>query len=148
KTSGPHDPRRCARPPSDTGSAASPRARGAGGPRAHAACQLARDGWRAGCAPTLSIWSAAAAASLPLFDGPSPARSIASSTELVFSTPNVIGTPVAADAEVSPLATADAMYSKCGVAPRMTQPRQTTASYPPLSAARCAAIGISKAPGT
>jgi hypothetical protein len=40
------------------------------------------------------------------------------------------------------------MYSKCGVSPRMTQPRHTTASKRPLSAARCAASGISKAPGT
>ena len=47
-------------------------------------------------ATTDTISIAATAASHPLFDGPSPARSIASSTELVVSTPNAIGTPVAA----------------------------------------------------
>ena len=49
---------------------------------------------------------------------------------------------------VSPCATADEMYSKCGVSPRIRQPRQTIASNRPLSAACCAASGISKAPGT
>ena len=39
--------------------------------------------------------TAAEAASRPLFDGPSPARAIASSAVLVVSTPNAIGTPVA-----------------------------------------------------
>ena len=41
---------------------------------------------------------AATAASQPLLAGPSPARSIASSTEFVVSTPNAIGTPVSAAA--------------------------------------------------
>ena len=67
------------------------------------------------------------AASRPLFDGPGAARSSASSAELVVSTPNAIGTPVLAAAAVMPCAHADAMYSKCGVAPRIRQPRQTTA---------------------
>src|SRR4029450_1733864 len=40
------------------------------------------------------------------------------------------------------------MYSKCGVSPRIRQPRQTTASNRPLSAACCADSGISNAPGT
>ena len=40
------------------------------------------------------------------------------------------------------------MYSKCGVAPRMTQPRQTTASNRPVSARDRAACGSSNAPGT
>ena len=53
---------------------------------------------RAARATIAAISTAAAAASHPLFDGPSPARSSASSTELVVSTPNVIGTPVAAAA--------------------------------------------------
>jgi hypothetical protein len=44
------------------------------------------------------------------------------------STPNVIGTPVADAAAVMPCDTADAMYSKCAVAPRMRHPRHTTAS--------------------
>ena len=52
-------------------------------------------GGRVSCATTDAISIAATAASCPLFDGPSPARASASSTELVVSTPNVIGTPVA-----------------------------------------------------
>ena len=47
-----------------------------------------------------------------------------------------------------PCATADEMYSKCGVAPRITQPRQTIASKRPDSAAQRAACGSSNAPGT
>src|SRR5262245_21012614 len=91
---------------------------------------------------------AAMAASCPLLPGPSPARANASSTELVVSTPNAIGMPVAAAASVNPCATAEAMNSKWGVSPRITQPRQTTASNRPLSAACWAASGISNAPGT
>ena len=53
-------------------------------------------GGRVSCATTDAISIAATAASCPLFDGPSPARASASSTELVVSTPNVIGTPVGA----------------------------------------------------
>ena len=47
-----------------------------------------------------------------------------------------------------PCATDAEMYSKCGVSPLMTQPRHTTASYRPASAAHLAACGSSKAPGT
>jgi len=61
---------------------------------------------------------------------------LASSSELVVSTPKVIGTPVAPIASARPWATADAMYSKCGVSPRMMQPRQTTAANRPVRAAR------------
>ena len=78
-----------------------------------------------------TISTAASAASRPLLPSPGTARSSASSTELVVSTPKVIGTPVAAAAAVIPCAQAEAMYSKCGVAPRIRQPRQTTASTRP-----------------
>jgi hypothetical protein len=67
---------------------------------------------------------------------------------LVVSTPKAIGMPVAAAASVRPCDTAEEMYSKCGVSPRIRQPRQITASKRPLSPACCAASGISKAPGT
>ena len=53
-----------------------------------------------------------------------------------------MGTPVAAAAAVMPCAHAEAMYSKCGVAPLIRHPRQTTAPTRPVSATRCAAIGI------
>ena len=36
-----------------------------------------------------------------------------------------------------PCAHADAMYSKCGVAPLIRQPRQTTPATRPVSAMRC-----------
>src|SRR5581483_5262937 len=99
-------------------------------------------------ATTSAISNAASAASRPLLSGPSPARASASSTEFVVSTPSAIGTPVAAAPAVRPWATAEQMYSKCGVSPRITHPRQTIAWNRPVSAACCAAIGISKAPGT
>src|SRR5262245_43811692 len=75
-----------------------------------------------------AISIAAFAASQPLLDGPSPARSSASSAELVVRTPNAIGTPVAPAASVRPCATAEAMKSKCGVAPLIRHPRHTIAS--------------------
>ena len=93
----------------------------------NAACAA---GWRS-VRCSVAISTAATAASQPLLPGPSPARSSASSTELVVSTPKVIGTPVAAAASVMPCAHADAMYSKCGVSPRIRQPRQTTAAKCP-----------------
>src|SRR4029077_19083577 len=104
--------------------------------------------WRFNWAMTVAISTAATAASQPLLAGPSPARSMASSTEFVVKTPNAIGTPVAAAAAVMPCDTAELMYSKCAVAPRMRQPRQITASNFALSAAWCAASVISNAPGT
>src|SRR5580693_340215 len=88
------------------------------------------------------------AASHPLLEGPAPARSSASSTELVVRTPKVIGTPVEAAASAMPCEAADAMYSKCAVAPLIKQPRQTTAAKRPCSAACLAANGISNDPGT
>ena len=57
---------------------------------------------------TLANCTAASAASRPLFDGPSPARAAASSSEFVVRTPNVIGTPVACEAAAIACATADA----------------------------------------
>src|SRR5687768_1317496 len=47
-----------------------------------------------------------------------------------------------------PRAAEAAMYSKCGVSPRITTPRQITASNLRDSAAFCAHKGISNAPGT
>src|SRR5207253_102966 len=77
-------------------------------PRIHFLCVSASVCRCANCATTPTISIAAAAASQPLFDGPSPARSIASSTEFVVRTPNAMGTPVAAAPAVKPLATAEA----------------------------------------
>ncbi len=77
---------------------------------------------------SVAISTAASAASRPLLAGPAAARSTACSTESVVSTPKAIGTPVAAAASLMPCAAAEAMYSKCGVPPRITQPRQTTAA--------------------
>src|SRR3954466_2885982 len=71
---------------------------------------LSHDERRPSAAAIAAISIAAAAASQPLLVGPSPARASASSAELVVSTPNVIGTPVSADACVRPCATADEMY--------------------------------------
>ena len=59
-----------------------------------------------------------------------PARSAACDSVSVVSTPNAIGMPVSPAASMIPCATADEMYSKCGVAPRMTQPRQTIGIEP------------------
>src|SRR5262245_28348303 len=47
-----------------------------------------------------------------------------------------------------PLLTSPATYSKCGVPPRMTQPRATTPAYWPPSATRRTRPGSSKVPGT
>ena len=57
----------------------------------------------------VAISIAAVAASHPLLAGPGPTRSIASSAELVVSTPKAIGTPVAAAAAASACETAEAM---------------------------------------
>ena len=93
--------------PTDTESAAPPRAPGGGGPcRDARASRLRRSRRRLGassCATTSAISIAATAASCPLLPVPSPARASASSTELVVSTPNAIGTPVAAAAVVRPV---------------------------------------------
>ena len=51
-------------------------------------------------------------------------------------------------AAVSPCDTAEAMYSKCGVAPRIRQPRQTIAWNRPRLGRAPRRNGISNAPGT
>ena len=122
--------RRAGRPPTGRASAAPPRARDA---RRSASMARSSRVTPRGCAESRDAASAISMRGrrgLPSLVGRpvARARSSASSTELVVSTPNAIGTPVAAAAAVSPCATADAMYSKCGVSPRMRQPRQTTAS--------------------
>jgi hypothetical protein len=67
--------------------------------------------------------------------------------ELVVRTPNVIGTAVSADAAVSPCATAAAMKSKCGVAPRPGS-RAHDSVKSTRARASLAAAGSSNAPGT
>src|SRR6185436_12817526 len=86
-----------------------------------------------------AISIAAAAASRPLLSGPGPDRAAACASSSVVSTPKAIGMPVSPAAAVMPCATAEAMWSKCGVSPRMMQPRQTMASKRPFSAATRAA---------
>ena len=95
-----------------------------------------------------AISTAAEAASNPLFSRPSIARSSACSHVSVVSTPNAIGTPVSPAACCMACATESEMYWKCGVAPRITHPKQTIASNRPVSAAALAACGNSNAPGT
>src|SRR5438445_171730 len=75
----------------------------------HGMRQVFASACRVSCATTSAISIAATAASRPLLDGPSPARASASSTEFVVSTPNAIGTPVAAEPAASPCATAEQM---------------------------------------
>src|SRR5436190_404097 len=94
-----------------------------------------------------AISSAAIAASHPLLPCLPPARSRAWSNVSVVSTPNVTGTPFRSAASRMPRAASAATKSKCGVSPRITAPRQTTASYPPGAASRSATRGISNAPG-
>ena len=129
RTCRPRSSRRRGRCPTDTGSAAPPRARGgAGSLRRRAIGSVPGVGLARQLRDDLGHLNRGDRRLVSLVAGPSPARSSASSTELVVSTPNVIGTPVAAAAVVSPCDTADEMYSKCGVSPRIRQPRQTIAS--------------------
>src|SRR6185437_14620249 len=95
-----------------------------------------------------AISSAAAMDSAPLLSPVVAARSRACSTVLTVRTPKMTGTPVSRLASCSPRAHSPETYSKCGVSPRMTQPRATTASYRPDSASLRAATGSSNAPGT
>ena len=74
-------------------------------------------------------------------------RSTAWAWVLTVSTPNTIGTPVASAAAWSPRAASPATYSKCGVSPRITAPRQTTPSTVPLRARCCAISGSSNGAG-
>src|SRR5918994_3167996 len=99
------------------------------------------------CSSTDAVSMAAIAASHPLFPCFPPERSIACSNVSVVRTPKMTGTPVSSAAARMPFAACPATCSKCAVSPRITAPRQITASYPD-AAARRAAIGSSKAPGT
>ena len=73
-------------------------------------------------------------------------RAIACSRLSVVSTPKITGVPVASATRWIPAAHSPATKSKCAVSPRITAPRQITASHE--RASRCATSGISNAPGT
>src|SRR5262249_9921050 len=96
----------------------------------------------------LTISTQAAAASAPLLPALVPARSIACSTVSQVSTPKVIAQSLESDTSPIPFATCEATYSKCGVPPRMTAPRQTTPESPPCAAILRTSPGRSNAPGT
>src|SRR4030095_10579666 len=100
------------------------------------------------CSRSDAISIAAVAASHPLFPCLPPARSSACSSVSVVRTPNVTGTPVASAASRIPAAACPAMSSKCAVSPRITAPRQITASNVRDRASRRATRGSSNAPGT
>src|SRR5437588_680024 len=97
---------------------------------------------------TSAVSMAAIAASHPLLPCLPPARSRACSKVSVVSTPKTTGTPVSMAASRIPRAAWPATWSKWAVSPRITAPRQITASYPPDAARRFATRGSSKAPGT
>ena len=61
-----------------------------------------------------------------------PARSMACSMVSVVRTPKITGTPVSSATLADPLGRLAGDESKCGVEPRITAPRQITASYLPL----------------
>src|ERR1700694_4141073 len=95
----------------------------------------------------LAISIAASAASAPLlFFGPD--RASAWSLSSVVSTPKAMGTPVSSCTCIRPEAACIATTSKWNVSPRITQPRQTIASWPPFSARARAVTGSSSEPGT
>jgi hypothetical protein len=73
---------------------------------------------------------------------------MACSTLLVVKTPKPMGIRYFEMAFPIPRVTASDTYSKCGVSPRITAPKQISASYFPLAAIRSASKGISNAPGT
>ena len=95
-----------------------------------------------------TISMAVVMASKPLFPALVPALSTACSMESVVSTPKITGTPVSSPARAMPFVASLATMSKCGVAPLITAPRHTIASYFPDCAIFLAMSGISKAPGT
>src|SRR5260370_22199159 len=95
-----------------------------------------------------AISTAVMAASNPLLPPLPPARSIACSGVLQVSTLKATGTPVSAATCASPLAASPATYSKCGVSPRITAPRQMIAWRRLLAASSRATSGISQEPGT
>src|SRR6266446_6546488 len=88
------------------------------------------------------------AASNPLFPAFTPARSIACSRVSAVTIPYKTGTPDSIPACAMPLVTSPAIYSKCGVWPRMIVPQQITASNFPEPATFRASRGISNEPGT
>src|SRR3954467_254674 len=94
-----------------------------------------------------AVASAAIVASQPLSSGEpgSPARSRACSSVSQVRTPLPTGLPASRATLVRPAVTASHTYSKCGVPPRMTTPRATTASC--RSASAWATTGSSTAPG-
>src|SRR3954452_11074229 len=96
---------------------------------------------------TSAVCSAATVASQPLSstEPGSPARSRACCSVSVVSTPLPTGLAASRATRVSPAVTASQTYSKCGVPPRITTPRATTASCPSVSA--WATTGSSTAPG-
>src|SRR5438132_2645411 len=95
-----------------------------------------------------AISSADPAASHPLFPCFPPARASAWARSSVARTSKMQGTPVVRPTSEMPRAASAAISSKCEVSPRITAPRQITASKPPDAAKRRATSGISKAPGT
>ncbi len=68
-------------------------------------------------------------ASKPLLPAFVPALSTACSMESVVRIPKITGTSVCRLTFAIPLVASFATISKCGVAPRITAPRQTTASF-------------------
>ena len=97
---------------------------------------------------TSAVSSAATTASHPLSSWlpGSPHRSRADSTVSQVSTPFPIGVRASSATRVRPAVTESQTYSKCGVPPRMTTPRQATASW--CLASSAATTGSSIAPGT
>ena len=70
------------------------------------------------CFKRLAISMADIAASAPLLPALEPARSMACSMESVVSTPKPTAMLASREVCATPLATSDAIYSKCGVEPR------------------------------
>src|SRR5580765_6120749 len=95
-----------------------------------------------------AISRAEPAASHPLFPCSPPARANACARSSVVRTSKMHGTPVVRPTSEMPRAASAATRSKWEVSPRITAPRQISASNRPDAARRSATIGISKAPGT
>src|SRR4051812_36251376 len=100
-------------------------------------------------ATNLAISTAVRAPSSPAFSPPGVSeRASAWSRFSVVSTPKTTGTPVSRATRRIPAAAWPATCSKWAVSPRITHPRQMTASTEPESANTLAASGSSNAPGT
>ena len=119
---------------------------GAGGWGTALAVAVARAGGRRSRS-VRAVARAAIAASHPLSSAEpgSPARSRACSSVSQVRTPLPTGRPASSETRVRPAVTASQTYSKCGVPPRTTTPRATTASC--RSASAWATTGSSTAPG-